>query len=1318
MQFDQFSGQSFEQLVQALSTHVFGAGVTVFGPGRDGGREATFRGALPTFEGKGWNGYTVIQAKCKERPSGDARDAAWLSSQLRGELQKFLANKELERPEYYLLCSNVQLSAVPNVGGKQLIDNIFEEFKVPLGLKGWHVWSADELRSLLANAPNVRRTFGSWITPGDILFELMDQLVGHDLVRSLPTILAKDLRTDRDARLRDAGQETEQAVYLEKVFIDLPVDLPIEFRFPELIELSEEGHSNDGEAPEIHDLFDEEDDFTQDVTFEEQEDNCVTSLFQLAADRLDPKSVDGARKSRRWALRNRVVLLGGPGQGKSTMGQFVVQLARARLLAASERLTLNPDTHVAVTQICNAAKALGIPLEGPARIPVRVDLPMLADEISKQNQAGLSVLSFIASRYTATSGQTVSVSAVEKLLQEFPWIIIFDGLDEVPPSANRREVIKAIEAFWDEVYNVGGDVLAVVTSRPQGYDNDLSPQHWQHWNLLPLSPKYALEYATKLGDIRVSEADRKEKILDDIRNACADPSTALLTTSPLQVTILFGISFLKGSIPQDRWELFDRYYNLLREREAQKPGGTAKFIRDHKRTIDELHQTCGWILQAEAEAPGRTVSFLTDVQFKGIIEKLLKDEGYEGSTVADLADRLASIATDRLVLLASRVEGQVSFDVRSLQEYMAAAKLVGSDQKLLIARLRTIAPSAHWRHVFRIAASKIFSIAEMGHLRDDVVAICDALDMGDLHDSGSFVGAGATLALDLLADGISANAPKFFRRLLTRAIVILDMDREGYDARIAGVAELEKGSLVFEEIEARLGRASASARRNSVAALLSLQNTEQGKKLMDRFLSTAPPAVVLNVLGSLDVTALSKKQRECLRNIQKEAGELSASTFAFSVAGNEREAAHSDWLFAPELARSLSHVGQGAVVVGITENTVTRFSSLESMSRIYNSIDRDLDPARWPTVTASRIFLEESSPASLAEAVRFLRGVDLERAARIRYEIPWPLRALMSEIREGQDASALADAAAGGTFGDQVAWMNAEGRWREKPVAASEYRTWNSGFYLAHDIGTIGPPPLSNVSTGAAAGCPKAVGLLKIASKMLEGPKKELLLWHSMVSFLRAYPEFPERYAKLFLETFFSSDVETLPLSRRRARIFSLGARVWSDRRVQVLAHRYGLAGLRITCRSTELVDAFNADPSLRGLLAHASATMSHPWLSKIDSSAFVEQNDDPSVVKAGVALMRLRYNKLEGVNLEHLAVNLVEGTPLEVTEAARALKSLREPDDEVRQKLAYELAKQMKLRSMEPRGPLLDLLRANVSAALTGLTQGVTCDELGLPCL
>ena len=64
--------REFEHLVQSLAVCVLGSGVTPFGDGPDGGREATFSGKMPyPSHEENWNGYLIIQAKYCIRPTKD-----------------------------------------------------------------------------------------------------------------------------------------------------------------------------------------------------------------------------------------------------------------------------------------------------------------------------------------------------------------------------------------------------------------------------------------------------------------------------------------------------------------------------------------------------------------------------------------------------------------------------------------------------------------------------------------------------------------------------------------------------------------------------------------------------------------------------------------------------------------------------------------------------------------------------------------------------------------------------------------------------------------------------------------------------------------------------------------------------------------------------------------------------------------------------------------------------------------------------------------------------------------------------------------------
>ncbi len=72
--------REFEHLSQALVLKVLGARTSVFGDGPDGGREASYLGKSTWCGSDGqtevWDGYTVLQAKFRQRPIATANGQA------------------------------------------------------------------------------------------------------------------------------------------------------------------------------------------------------------------------------------------------------------------------------------------------------------------------------------------------------------------------------------------------------------------------------------------------------------------------------------------------------------------------------------------------------------------------------------------------------------------------------------------------------------------------------------------------------------------------------------------------------------------------------------------------------------------------------------------------------------------------------------------------------------------------------------------------------------------------------------------------------------------------------------------------------------------------------------------------------------------------------------------------------------------------------------------------------------------------------------------------------------------------------------------
>src|SRR5262249_11590454 len=187
--------------------------------------------------------------------------------------------------------------------------------------------------------------------------------------------------------------------------------------------------------------------------------------------------------------------------------------------------------------------------------------------------------------------------------------------------------------------------------------------------------------------------------------------------------------------------------------------------------------------------------------------------GREGTEKAQLVQHITDAARHRLVFLTSRVEGELSFDVRSLQEYMAAECLMTGDPEVVKARLRAIATAPYWRNVFLFATGKCFSDTQSRHLQDTIRLLC--VDLNSPSDRLLAVThAGSELALDVLQSGAVSENPNYARHLARVALALLsqpylvDESKDGAsaDQRLALVYSDVLVPIYQEELQLRVGQ--------------------------------------------------------------------------------------------------------------------------------------------------------------------------------------------------------------------------------------------------------------------------------------------------------------------------------------------------------------------------------------------------------------------------------------------------------------------------------------------------------------------------------
>src|SRR5262249_45189626 len=149
----------------------------------------------------------------------------------------------------------------------------------------------------------------------------------------------------------------------------------------------------------------------------------------------------------------------------------------------------------------------------------------------------LGILSYLAARFTAGIERTVEPGLIKRALKIRSWFTAFDGLDEVPQDVKDTVAIE-VKRFLDDVaIECDSDLLAVCTSRPQGYSGQFADLDGPTLELTNLSPERALECATPVIQLGRA-AEEAKRSLEVLKVAVSSGSVSELMTSPLQAHIM------------------------------------------------------------------------------------------------------------------------------------------------------------------------------------------------------------------------------------------------------------------------------------------------------------------------------------------------------------------------------------------------------------------------------------------------------------------------------------------------------------------------------------------------------------------------------------------------------------------------------------------------------------------------------------------------------------------------------------------------------------------------------------------------------------
>jgi hypothetical protein len=1015
------SSRSFEQLVQSIGVLELGPGLVVFGDGPDGGREATFDGTLPRIgTPRCQAGYLVVQAKFLQRPRGARTDGAWALDQLRSELKTYRAGGR-RLPDFYLFATNATLSPVAGTGAKDAVLSCLADAVNEGLVKEFLVWDYDQLCRFLDAHDGLRRAYAAWITPGDILASLADaaELVTPDFRRTLSVFLQKELLGDQYASLEQAGHSPEDRIPIGRVFVDLPVSISDDWRH------------------------------VSNTTADSDAAGFLQTLLPIAHERLAPISAEEAPSlaespsGHKHALRSRHVLVGGPGQGKTTLGQFICQLFRVSFLRDLPVDEVSEETRFALRDVTLGTNHWAFPIPSVRRFPLRVVLSEFATVLDKD--PALSLLRYIIRRIERRVDREVPTDVFRRWLGRYPWLLVLDGLDEVPSSSNRDELMRAISELFVDIADSRCDLLVIATTRPQGYADEFAPDLYTHWELSALSELDALGYAKRLVTTRYSgDQDRQDKIMNRLERATKSQATARLMQSPLQVTIMATLVDQLGKAPEQRWSLFSEYYGVIYKREAERDIRASRTLREHKPDIDEIHRRVALLLQRESENAANTEAHLSIATLEQIVEARLAAEEHEGEDLRRLTASIIEAAADRLVFLVGAREGRVGFEIRALQEYMAADALMDGEKDDVAERLRAIAVSPAWRNVLLFGAGQCFAARQ--RLRDSVYVI-----VSELNDSTDDLLArtrrlGSWIALELLEDGSARSQPRYSRLLAKTALRLLGAG-PATDDRLAQVydptCEREYNAAFSDpgaDLQARWRLLAELARRRvewATSVMFTAWPQDPDAELR-ALRAVAPPPVNwtnnwLTAAQNHDIDriegALPSRVAAAARNPPTGATWRRLAV-AFSASNKEE--------FSVTLAIPVRRKADGHTWRPAGREVSLRGRAVDARPWKHNIRPRaDGRHPSWNLPRHLAEFHNEPGSPTLAKTLRWAQ--DIGSRWRLGQRVaPWPIGACLAVGSATGSWPRLIEAAESGVLGDASDWRAAEARWQTAGVGLED----------------------------------------------------------------------------------------------------------------------------------------------------------------------------------------------------------------------------------------------------------------------------------------
>lgn len=410
------------------------------------------------------------------------------------------------------------------------------------------------------------------------------------------------------------------------------------------------------------------------------------------------------------------LLDGVPGQGKSTVAQYLSQVYRAEFIG---RENLEAAGEQAPEHKADVL-----------RVPFRIDLADYANWIAGTNpfdpdsapgkpRKTLDLESFLREHVRhAVPGGDVKKSDLVDILDRYPSHVILDGLDEVANSSVRSQVVDQIDAFMTRRARLASRSMKIlVTTRPNSSKlAEPSPDKFERLIIGPLNEAARIRYLRLWGRAQGFESGQIRTLERTFSRRSAAPHVAQLANNPMQLTILLHLMNVKvDSLPTERTALYREYMALFLDREAAK----SDLVRLNRPHIEEATAYIAWHMQGLAEIDSAS----SRLPKERIVKAMVRHLAAVGGGDTEIEDVFRAVH-EKIWVLTSKQSGTFEFDVQPIREYFAAwflREYAQSDDPEFepAVMVREMISRSYWSNTARFLAGH-FSRSLLPHLADSL----------------------------------------------------------------------------------------------------------------------------------------------------------------------------------------------------------------------------------------------------------------------------------------------------------------------------------------------------------------------------------------------------------------------------------------------------------------------------------------------------------------------------------------------------------------------------------------------------------------------